>query len=94
MTLRRGFELSPDTRVLVVEDVITTGGSVQEVIDVALAFDAKIVGVGCIVDRSGGKNLFQLPIVSVFQMDVVTYAPEKCPLCQKGIQVVKPGSRI
>jgi len=93
MTLRRGFELAPGTRLLVVEDVITTGGSVQEVLDVALECGADTIGVGCIVDRSGGIKQFDVPLVSVVQMEVVTYPPGDCPLCKQELSLVKPGSR-
>lgn len=93
MTLRRGFEIRHDERVLVVEDVVTTGGSVKEVIELVRGSGAEVVGVGFIVDRSGGKQIFEVPAFSVFQMDVVTFSPESCPLCEKGVPVVKPGSR-
>lgn len=93
MTLRRGLELINDERVLVVEDVITTGGSVREVIDLVQGAGAAVVGVGTIVDRSGGKKLFDYPYYSVFEMKVVTYSPEECPLCAKGTPAIKPGSR-
>ncbi len=93
MSLRRGFEIKNDEHVLVVEDVITTGSSVREVIDLVQSTGAKVVGVGAIVDRSGGKKLFDVPFYSVFHMDVVTYDPEDCPLCAKNIPAIKPGSR-
>ena len=92
MQLRRGFEIARGERVLVCEDVITTGGSVQEVGDIVEQCGGVVVGVGAIVDRSGGKvtlpNLF-----TTLQMDVVIYKPEECPLCRQGIRVEKPGSR-
>ena len=94
MTLRRGLEINNDERVLVIEDVITTGGSVREVIDLAESAGAVIVGVGTIVDRSGGKKLFDTPYYSVFNMDVITYQPEECPMCAEGSRAIKPGSRI
>jgi orotate phosphoribosyltransferase len=93
MTLRRGFEIRHDERVLVVEDVVTTGGSVKEVVGLVKSVGAEVAGVGFIVDRSNGKKLFEEPSYSVFQMDVVTYKPDKCPLCKEGLQLVKPGSR-
>ena len=93
MTLRRGFDIRHDERVLVVEDVVTTGGSVKEVIELVKGAGAEVVGVAFIVDRSGGKRIFETPAFSVFQMDVVTYPPESCPLCEKGVPVIKPGSR-
>ncbi len=93
MTLRRGFEIFPGEKALVVEDVITTGGSVQEVIEAVEANGGEIVGVGCLVDRSGGKARFNVPLDSLAQMEVVTYQPQQCPLCAKGIELAKPGSR-
>lgn len=93
MTLRRGFALKKGERVLAVEDVVTTGGSLKEVINLAQQVGADVVGVGYIVDRSGGNTSFSVPGFSVFQMNVVVYQPDECPLCKKGIPVVKPGSR-
>ena len=93
MDLRRGFEIHPGERVLVVEDVVTTGGSVFEIVDVVKKADAKLAGVGYIVDRSNGRIIFEAKHFSVLQMDVITYKPEECPLCKDGIPVVKPGSR-
>ncbi|RMF57133.1 MAG: orotate phosphoribosyltransferase [Calditrichaeota bacterium] len=93
LTLRRGFTLSPEDVVLIAEDVITTGGSVQELIQLVESTGAFIVGVGCIVDRSGGKNLFDVPMYSVYSTRAVTYNPEKCPLCDQGIPLVYPGSK-
>jgi len=93
MQLRRGFEIVSGEHVLVCEDVITTGGSVKEVIDIVTGLGGTIVGVGAIVDRSGGK--VSLPnFFSTMTMNVVVYKPEECPLCQKGIPVEKPGSRM
>ena len=94
MQLRRGFELALSDRVLVCEDVITTGGSVNEVIDIVRKARAEVVGVGCVVDRSGGKVRFDVPKqFAVLHMDVVTYTHTECPLCKQGIPVEKPGSR-
>ncbi len=93
MSLRRGFELQPGERVLVVEDVITTGGSVREVMTLATDAGCEVVGLGAIVDRSGGKATFEVELFSVMRLDVVTYPPDKCPLCQKGLPLVKQGSR-
>jgi len=93
MDLRRGFEIHPGERVLVVEDVVTTGGSVFEIVDLVKKADAKLAGVGYIVDRSNGKISFEAKHFSVLQLDVITYKPEECPLCKDGIPVVKPGSR-
>ncbi len=93
MILRRGFQIKPDEKVLVVEDVVTTGGSIKEVIDLVLAAKAALMGVGFLVDRSRGKVKFTVPTYSVLEMDVITYPPENCPLCRQKIPIVKPGSR-
>ena len=93
MELRRGFELIPGERVLVVEDVVTTGGSVFEVAELVKRGEAKLAGVGYIVDRSNGRINFDAKHFSVLQLDVVAYKPDECPLCKEGVPVVKPGSR-
>ena len=93
MSLRRGFSLSPGEKVLVTEDVITTGGSVKEVIDLVIDNQGEVVGLGVVVDRSGGKFTVDLPLVSLLQMDVVVHQPDECPQCRDGIPIVKPGSR-
>ncbi len=93
MQLRRGFEIKPGERILVVEDVVTTGGSVYEVIEVATKAGGIIAGAASIVDRSNGKVKFEGKQASILQMDVVTYQPEHCPLCAAGTKAVKPGSR-
>lgn len=93
MTLRRGFGIAPGEKILVCEDVVTTGGSVFEVIDLVKQNEANVVGVGFIVDRSNGKVDFSYPQYSVIKMEVTSYSKEECPLCKKGIEVVKPGSR-
>lgn len=93
MKLRRGFEIDHEEKVLVVEDVVTTGGSVMEVIELVKGIGAAVIGVGFIVDRSNGKKLFDEPAYPVFQMEVITYEPDKCPLCKEGLPAVKPGSR-
>ncbi|MFH0771143.1 MAG: orotate phosphoribosyltransferase [Candidatus Omnitrophota bacterium] len=93
MTLRRGFNVSKKDRVLVVEDVTTTGGSAKEVVDLVKSFGAKVVGVGAIIDRSGGKVKFGVPFKSLAKLSVKTYDPQDCLLCKSGIPVIKPGSR-
>ncbi|MBN2199608.1 MAG: orotate phosphoribosyltransferase [Candidatus Aminicenantes bacterium] len=93
MVLRRGFELSAGERVLVAEDVTTTGGSVSEVIGVAREAGAVVVAVTAVVDRSSGRALFDVPYFSLIQMDIVNYDPSDCPLCRAGSVAVKPGSR-
>lgn len=93
MTLRRGFQISPGERVLLAEDVTTTGGSVKEVMKAAEQAKGDIVAVTAVVDRSGGKAQFGVPYFSLFQMEVTNYEPASCPLCQAGSPAVKPGSR-
>jgi orotate phosphoribosyltransferase len=93
LTLRRGFSLEPGEKVLVCEDVVTTGGSVFEVIDIVKNSGAVVVGVGCIVDRSNGKVNFGFPQKSAVMMDVVSFPADDCELCKKGLPVIKPGSR-
>lgn len=93
LTLRRGFALEPGEKVLVVEDVVTTGGSTRETMDVARAAGAVVVGACAVVDRSGGKHVLDVPFHALMPMDVTTYDPLACPLCQAGVPIVKPGSR-
>ncbi len=93
MTLRRGFEIPAGARVLVVEDVVTTGGSVVEVMNVVKERGAQVAGVGLLVDRSGGSIDFGVRKKAVLTLDVKTYSPEDCPLCCRGMRAVKPGSR-
>jgi orotate phosphoribosyltransferase len=97
MQLRRGFEIARGERVLVCEDVVTTGGSVQEVIDIVRAAGGKVMGVGYVVDRSAGRVRFPVEPdgaqFAVLAMDVVAFKPDACPLCQQNVPIVKPGSR-
>ena len=93
LTLRRGFSLNPGERVLVVEDVVTTGGSTRETIDVARAAGAAVVGAAAIIDRSGGSQSVGVPFHALARVSLPTYQPDACPLCADGIPVVKPGSR-
>ncbi|MDN5363019.1 MAG: orotate phosphoribosyltransferase [Eubacteriales bacterium] len=93
MTLRRGFTLEPGTRVLVCEDVVTTGGSVREVMEVVREKGAQVVGVGVLVDRSGGKVDFGVPLRALLTMEIPSYDAAECPLCREGLPLVKPGSR-
>jgi orotate phosphoribosyltransferase len=93
LTLRRGFAIKEGEKVLVCEDVVTTGGSVFEVIDIVKSNGAQVVGVGFVVDRSNGNVDFGFPQVSTLKLDVKSYQPEECPLCKNGIEIVKPGSR-
>ncbi|MFY9285017.1 MAG: orotate phosphoribosyltransferase [Tissierellaceae bacterium] len=94
MTLRRGFTIPKGARVLVVEDVITTGGSVKEVIDIVKREGGQLVGVAVLVDRTGGKVDFDTKFVAGLSEDIVSYSPQECPLCKEGkIPLEKPGSR-
>lgn len=93
LTLRRGFTLSASDRVLIVEDVMTTGGSTRETASVAEGLGARVVGAAAIVDRGGNADTLDLPLQSLVQMHVPTYQPEECPLCARGVPAVKPGSR-
>ncbi len=94
MTLRRGFSIEKGTKVLVCEDVVTTGGSVKEVIALVQELGAEVQAVASIVDRSNGKVDFGVKFVNLISMDVVSYEPEDCPICKEGkIELVKPGSR-
>jgi orotate phosphoribosyltransferase len=93
MTLRRGFELTSGERVLVVEDVVTTGGSVQEIIRLVQERQATAVGVGVILDRSDGQAHFPVPFQPLATLPVPNYAADVCPLCQQGSEPIKPGSR-
>ena len=94
MMLRRGFVIGETDRVLVVEDVITTGGSTRETMQVARAAGGQVVGAAAIVDR-GGKNraAFDVPFAALLAVDLPTHEPSSCPLCGQGLPVIKPGSR-
>lgn len=93
MTLRRGFALEAGESVIVVEDVITTGGSTREVMAAVAAAGAKVIAVGSLVDRSGGALELGVPRRSLLTLDVETYEAPACPLCAAGSQPEKPGSR-
>lgn len=93
LSLRRGFSLTPGERVLVVEDVFTTGKSTRETMEVAREAGADVVGAAAIIDRSGGTIDFGVPSVAVAQLSLPTYEPDQCPLCKQGVPLVKPGSR-
>ena len=94
LTLRRGFSLEPGEEVVVIEDVVTTGGSTRETIEVARTAGARVVGAGAIIDRSGGKQRLDVPFHSLAELSLPTYQPDSCPLCLAGQPVVKPGSRV
>ncbi len=94
MTLRRGFALAPGQRVVIVEDVVTTGKSTREVVDVIGTAGAEVVGLASMVNRSGDPNPFApVPYRALLEVVFPTWRPEECPLCAEGMPVVKPGSR-
>lgn len=91
MMLRRGFEIKPGQKVIISEDVVTTGKSSKETIDVIKSFGGEVVGIACIADRSTGDIGY--PIYSAIKLQIETYDSDECPLCKQGIPFVKPGSR-
>jgi orotate phosphoribosyltransferase len=93
LTLRRGFTLSDADRVLIVEDVLTTGGSTRETAAIAQGHGAQVVGAAVIVDRGADPARLNLPLQALVRLEVATYPPDTCPLCAQQIPVVKPGSR-
>jgi orotate phosphoribosyltransferase len=98
MTLRRGFEAAEGERALVVEDVVTTGGSVKEVIQLLYSRKVEVIGVGSVVDRSNGTVVFEaggrkIPFYALASLNVESWEADACPLCRQGVPVVKPGSR-
>ncbi|MHB1688127.1 MAG: orotate phosphoribosyltransferase [Ignavibacteriaceae bacterium] len=93
LILRRGFSLKEGEKVLVCEDVVTTGGSVFEVIDIVKKNNAVVQGVGFIVDRSNGKVSFGFPQMSAMKIDAISFPADECGFCKKGIPLVKPGSK-
>lgn len=93
MTLRRGFRIEPGERVLVVEDVVTTGGSTRETLDAVTNAGGVVVGAASIIDRSGGSADVGVRRVALLTLEVPAYDPSACPLCEQGIPAIKPGSR-
>jgi len=89
---RRGFVLAPGERVLVVDDIMTTGGSVQETIDAVRFAGGTVVGAAVLVDRSGGSTRLDIPMHALWRLDIPAYAPVDCPLCAKGIAATHPGT--
>lgn len=94
MTLRRGFAVEKGQKALVIEDVITTGGSSQEVVELLESLGAEVIGVGSIIDRSGSSTKLTVPFKSLIRLEIKTYAPETCPLCAEGVEIDRPGSRV
>lgn len=93
MSLRRGFAIRPGSKAIVIEDVITTGGSTLEVVEIIRASGAEAIAAGSIIDRSGGKADLGIPRVALETLTVPAWQPDACPLCAEGKPVVKPGSR-
>jgi len=93
MTLRRGFEIPAGARVLVAEDVVTTGLSTRDVIAIITAAGAVLAGTCCIVDRTGGTIDFGVKFAAAYSVAMASYAPEECPLCKAGIPITTPGSK-
>ncbi len=91
---RRGFRIEPGERVLVVDDVLTTGGSVRSTVEAARALGAEVVGAVVLIDRSGGRGDAGAPYWAVIEVDEPAYDPEECPLCARGVPIVKPGSSL
>lgn len=92
--LRRGFTLHEGERVLVVDDILTTGGSVREVLEMLEPYNVQVVGVGILVDRTGGQADIGVPLQSLLQLHVEAWQPEECPLCHRGEPLTEPGSRF
>jgi orotate phosphoribosyltransferase len=93
MSFRRGFSVRPGETVIAVEDVVTTGGSVGEVIELLRAAGARVIAAAAIIDRSGGRADVGVPRVELARLDVVSYREDECPFCKQGIAIEKPGSR-
>jgi orotate phosphoribosyltransferase len=89
---RRGFQLARGERVLVVDDIMTTGGSVHETIEAVRGSGAEVIGAAVLVDRSGGQAHLDVPVRALWTLDVPAYAPADCPLCADGVPVTKPGT--
>lgn len=94
LSLRRGFSLGPADRLVVIEDVVTTGGSTVETIEVAKALGAEVVAAGSIIDRSGGTSKLPVPYHALVSLSLPTWQEAECPLCKQGTPAEKPGSRV
>ncbi|MGA1845922.1 orotate phosphoribosyltransferase [Deferribacter abyssi] len=94
MTLRRGFTIDSDEKILIAEDVVTTGKSTKECIEAVKKHGGNVVAITSLIDRSNGQAKFEYPFFPLLTVNVKTYAPNECPLCKKGIPLEKPGSRF
>ncbi|KPL00246.1 MAG: hypothetical protein AMJ91_05090 [candidate division Zixibacteria bacterium SM23_73_3] len=90
---KRGFDIKKGERTLIVDDILTTGGSIKEVIQLVKKHEGKIGGIGLLLDRSGGKVKFDYPLKALATTEVTNYRPEECPMCKRGEPLIKPGSR-
>lgn len=93
LTLRRGFAIRPGERCYVVEDVVTTGGSTRETMEVVVKAGGIVLAAGSLIDRTGGKADLGVPRAALAVLDIPTYSPDQCPLCKSGSRAIKPGSR-
>lgn len=93
ITLTRGFQILPEDKVLIAEDVVTTGRSSLEVAKVVTAWQGRVMGIACIVNRQVGDNTLEFPVISLARMELELYAPEDCPLCRQRVPCIEPGSR-
>lgn len=93
MTLRRGFSVQPGETALVIEDVVTTGGSTREVIELLRSSGARVLAAASVIDRSGGRANLGVPRIALATLDVIAHEPEDCPLCKQDVPIEKPGSR-
>ena len=93
MALRRGFEIPKGAKIIIAEDVITTGKSTMEVKRLLEGLGGQVVGATCIIDRRGKEDKFDLPLYAAIKLDIATYDKEECPLCSQNVELVKPGSR-
>ncbi len=91
LVFRRGFSIEPGERVLIVDDVVTTGGSIYELLDLVNDSGGVVMGIGVMIDRSGGKVEFGVDYVPLLRLDIPTYKPEKCPLCKEGVAMTSRG---
>jgi len=91
MTIRSGFEVKPYEKAIIIEDIITTGGSVKEVIDVLRGYLVDIQAISCVVDRSNRSVSFDYDFLPLLTLDIISYDEKECPLCSQGIPITKPG---
>ncbi|MCC3145565.1 orotate phosphoribosyltransferase [Halanaerobium sp. Z-7514] len=94
MQIRRGFEIKPGAKILVVEDVVTTGGSVKEVLALLEGLDVEILGISSIIDRSNGQVDFKYKFKPLLQMDIKSYKAGQCKLCEDNVEITRPGSKV